>query len=61
MAIEALKTLFTRDLHRLRKEIELYGNENNLWRIEKNISNSAGKLIITGGYLTIKAAHNLGP
>lgn len=46
MAIETLKVLFTRDLIRLRKEIELYNNENNLWRVEKNIANSAGNLCL---------------
>lgn len=46
MEIETLKALFTRDLKRLRKEIELYNNENNLWRIEKNIANSAGNLCL---------------
>ena len=46
MIIETLKKLFTRDLDRLRKEIELYNNENNLWRVEKNITNSAGNLCL---------------
>lgn len=46
MAIEHLKVLFTRDLNRLRKEVELYNNENNIWRVEKNIANSAGNLCL---------------
>lgn len=46
MTIETLKLLFSRDLNRLRKEIELYNNENNLWKIEKNIANSAGNLCL---------------
>jgi len=46
MAIETLKALFTRDLSRLRKEVELYKNENNLWRIGNNIANSAGNLCL---------------
>lgn len=46
MAIEHLKILFTRDLNRLRKEVELYNNENNIWRVEKNIANSAGNLCL---------------
>ena len=46
MAIETLKALFTRDLKRLRKEVELYNNENNLWKVEKNIANSAGNLCL---------------
>jgi Protein of unknown function (DUF1572) len=44
--IETLKTLFTRDLKRLKKEIELYHNENNLWIVEKGIANSAGNLCL---------------
>ena len=43
---ETLKILFARDLKRLRNEIELYNNENNLWKIENNISNSAGNLCL---------------
>ena len=46
MIIETLKILFARDLKRLRNEIELYNNENNLWKIENNISNSAGNLCL---------------
>ena len=46
MIIETLQALFTRDLNRLKNEIELYGNENNLWKIEKNIANSAGNLCL---------------
>ncbi len=46
MVIETLKALFSRDLNRLRKEVELYNNENNLWRTEKNIANSAGNLCL---------------
>jgi hypothetical protein len=46
MAIETLKELFTRDLNKLRKEVELYSNEDNLWKIEKNIANPAGNLCL---------------
>jgi hypothetical protein len=46
MLIETLKTLFTRDLLKFRAELELYGLEDNIWRIEKNISNSAGNLCL---------------
>ena len=41
-----LKTIFRRDLEKLRKEIESYRDEKNLWRIENNISNSAGNLCL---------------
>jgi hypothetical protein len=44
--IETLKKLFTRDLNRLRDEVELYEQESNLWKIEKDISNSAGNLCL---------------
>ena len=46
MKIETLKILFNRDLNKLKQEIELYQNENNLWEIEKGISNSAGNLCL---------------
>jgi hypothetical protein len=46
MIIETLKTIFTRDLKKLREEIESYTNENNLWRVDKNITNSAGNLCL---------------
>lgn len=46
MLIETLKALFNRDLTRLRNEIELYKNEENLWKIEKQIANSAGNLCL---------------
>jgi uncharacterized damage-inducible protein DinB len=46
MAIETLKALFTRDLDRLTKEIMLYENEENIWKIRNNITNSAGNLCL---------------
>lgn len=46
MLIETLKTLFNRDLNKLRAEIEQYQNERNLWLIEKGIANSAGNLCL---------------
>jgi uncharacterized damage-inducible protein DinB len=46
MLTETLKTLFTRDLNKLRQEIELYTNENNLWKVEPDIKNSAGNLCL---------------
>jgi uncharacterized damage-inducible protein DinB len=44
--IETLKTLFTRDLERLKKEIESYKNDSSLWKIENSIVNSAGNLCL---------------
>ncbi|KAF2331539.1 DinB family protein [Flavobacterium nitrogenifigens] len=46
MILETLKTLFNRDLNKLKSEIESYQNENSIWTIDKNISNSAGNLCL---------------
>lgn len=46
MLTETLKTLFNRDLNRLKNEIELYQNEQTIWQIEKGIANSAGNLCL---------------
>ena len=46
MTIETIKILFARDLRRLKDEIELYNNEDSIWKIEKNITNSAGNLCL---------------
>ncbi len=46
MLTQTLKTLFRRELEKLKKEIELYKEENNLWIVEKGIANSAGNLCL---------------
>jgi Protein of unknown function (DUF1572) len=46
MIIETLKTLFRRDLEKLRAEIELYRDESVIWKIDKGISNSGGNLCL---------------
>ena len=46
MLIETLQSLFTRDLLKLRSEIGSYKKEDNIWKIEKHISNSAGNLCL---------------
>lgn len=46
MLIETLKSLFNRDLNKLKLEIESYQNESQIWAIDKNISNSAGNLCL---------------
>jgi uncharacterized damage-inducible protein DinB len=46
MVIKTLQSLFARDLNRLKKEIELYQDESNIWKVEKNIANSAGNLCL---------------
>ena len=46
MLKEALIKIFERDLQKLRTEIELYKDENNLWLVKEGISNSAGNLCL---------------
>ncbi|MBC7722099.1 MAG: DUF1572 family protein [Pedobacter sp.] len=46
MLINILKTLFNRDLNRLKSEIAAYQNEANIWVIDKSIANSAGNLCL---------------
>jgi len=41
-----LNSIITRDLQKLKLEIESYKDESNLWRIEKNIANPAGNLCL---------------
>lgn len=44
--IEYIQSLFTRDLNKLKTEIESYQNEETIWKTDKNISNSAGNLCL---------------
>jgi uncharacterized damage-inducible protein DinB len=46
MITETLRAIFTRDLQKLHQEIELYHDEDNIWKIEGEISNSAGNLCL---------------
>jgi hypothetical protein len=46
MITETLKVLYSRDLNKLKLELELYTNEDNIWRIDKDILNSAGNLCL---------------
>lgn len=46
MLLSTIRTLLQRDLARLRKEIESYREEKNLWIIDKDISNTAGNLCL---------------
>lgn len=46
MITSALIELFERDLQRLRTEIELYKEEDNLWVLKEGISNTAGNLCL---------------
>jgi uncharacterized damage-inducible protein DinB len=46
MVTVVLNSIFKRELLKLKTEIELYKQESNLWRIEKNIANSGGNLCL---------------
>jgi uncharacterized damage-inducible protein DinB len=46
MLTDTLKLLYTRDLVKLKQELESYKNEDNIWRIDRNILNSAGNLCL---------------
>jgi uncharacterized damage-inducible protein DinB len=46
MLIDTLIQLFERDLNRLINEIDLYKQEESIWKIDKGISNSAGNLTL---------------
>ena len=46
MVSAALKTLFTRDLQKLKQEIIAYKNEETMWIVEESISNAAGNLCL---------------
>lgn len=46
MITESLKSLYTRDLSKLKTEIASYQNEDAIWKIDKNILNSGGNLCL---------------
>ena len=46
MNATTLISLFERDLNKLITEVELYKNEENLWIVENNITNSTGNLTL---------------
>jgi uncharacterized damage-inducible protein DinB len=46
MLTQTLQTIFVRDLNKLKKELESYPNEADIWKIEKLIANSAGNLCL---------------
>jgi len=46
MKVETILSLYERDLNKVITEINLYTKEENLWRVENNISNSAGNLAL---------------
>ena len=55
--IENMQSLFIRDLTKLKTEIEAYQNEENLWKIDKDILNSAGNLVL---HLVGNLSHYIG-
>ena len=44
MKIQTIQYFLIRDLNKLKTEIELYQNENDIWKVEQSIANSAGVL-----------------
>lgn len=46
MITESLKSLYNRDLNKLKAEIEAYQHEAVIWKTDKSISNSAGNLCL---------------
>lgn len=44
--IQTLKALFNRDLEKLKTELALYKDEENIWVVDKDIANSAGNLCL---------------
>jgi len=46
MVVDVLKTLYARDLQKLKVELELYHHEENIWRIDNDIKNTAGNLCL---------------
>lgn len=46
MITQTLTMLITRDLQKLKTELELYGQEANIWKVDKNIANTAGNLCL---------------
>lgn len=44
--IEAFRKLFIRDLNKLKEEIKSYNNEQNIWKLDGKIANTAGNLCL---------------
>ncbi|MNS37378.1 hypothetical protein D3C72_695920 [compost metagenome] len=44
--IQTVKSIFVRDLQKLKTEIESYQQEKNIWLVRDNIANSAGNLCL---------------
>jgi hypothetical protein len=46
MQLQTFRKIFARDLAKLRQEIELYSNEQNIWKVDGKIANTAGNLCL---------------
>src|SRR5712675_500801 len=46
MLVQELRKVFLKDLEKLKEEIGLYRSEQNIWKIESQIANSAGNLCL---------------
>src|SRR5882672_3865040 len=46
MIIQELRKVYRKDLEKLKEEIGLYRHETSLWKVEKDIANSAGNLCL---------------
>lgn len=46
MILNSLKSIFDRDIEKVKKELSLYQHEENIWKIKKNIKNSGGNLTL---------------
>jgi uncharacterized damage-inducible protein DinB len=46
MILDSLKSIFDRDIEKVKKELSLYNHEENIWKVKKNIKNSAGNLTL---------------
>ena len=44
--VQELRKVFIKDLEKLKEEIGLYKSDQNIWKVEKNIANSAGNLCL---------------
>ena len=48
MLIKTLKSLFDRDLNKLKSEIELYQNESEIWHIQKYTKEANSSWLLAG-------------
>ena len=46
MIQESLLKLYTRDLNAIKKELESYNNASLIWKVDKDVTNSAGNLAL---------------